>query len=668
MTLRRALDVGHALPFLTALLLFSCASADRGSGSRIIAIHNALQAIGFHQVGEFSEGVLEQGGTQQFTYELEEDGCYVFVAMGSGGVRDLSLELISPEGEQLATDETTDRQAVLQVCAGTAGEHTVQLTMAGGQGGYLLAQWAGGEIDLGPGGGGVSATREPEGSCGRPIELALGATVSGDTGQATDIAGGRCVPGGAPDLAYEFTVEQRAQVCFNMTSTFDGALVLHRECGQPHTEIACNDDSPDTRHSAIRETLEPGTYYLLATGYGDARGTFSLSSALAQSPNPTEVCAQAPVLTPGQDVTGTTAGCMADAFQATCAAGARSPEKVYRLNIAARSRVRIDSTTTGHDGALYLRSNCGDAASEIVCNDDYGDNRHSMLTATLDPGTYYLFADGYAEGEQGTFTLRTQMARLGGTPVPGDGCASAQPLAPGRVRGSTMSANGDVTGSCAGAQDAPDLVYTLNVTEASRLRARMVSADMRSAIYVQSTCGAQANEVVCAASTPRERLPMVERLLQPGTYALVVDGVDQNEFGDFEMDVELTSTREIEQQCRAAPLLRSGTPVSGTTSGTDEFHATCAGEARSPETIYRLQLRRRRLVRLSVDASYDAALYVRRACLDETTEVACNDDHRDTRHSLIEVTLGPGMYYVFVDGFSRGSQGQYTLNVELENP
>ena len=84
-----------------------------------------------------------------------------------------------------------------------------------------------------------------------------------------------------PDVAYEFTVESRANVCIDMTSTYDGALILQSECGQPHTEVACNDDSPDTRHSSIRETLDAGTYYLLASGFAEARGNYSITTAIA---------------------------------------------------------------------------------------------------------------------------------------------------------------------------------------------------------------------------------------------------------------------------------------------------------------------------------------------------------------------------------------------------
>jgi hypothetical protein len=552
---------------------------------------------------------------------------------------------------------------VLEVCAAVPGEYTVSVTMASGGGSYVLAHWMGGEIE----GGAGPMARESEGSCGRPVALELGQTVSGSTNQAADSTTGRCVPGGAPDMVYEFSIESRANVCFDMTSTFDGALFLQSECGQDMSEIACNDDAPDTRHSALRETLEPGTYYLVATGFAEARGNFSLTSAIADTPEPAEICRQAQALTPGQDAQGTTIGCLPDAFQATCAAGARSAEKIHRLVVAQRSRVRVTTSTDNHDGALYLRSNCTDAATEIACNDDHRDVRHSMVTATLDPGTYFVFVDGYGEGEQGPYSVRAQVEPLRTTAVPGDNCTSAQPLAAGHIRGTTMSANADLTGTCSPSQDAPDLVYSVALTESSRVRANLTSADMRAALYLQSTCGQQATELVCTGAA-QFGPPSVERVLQPGNYVLVVDGLDQNEFGDFEMDVEITSTRQIEQQCRQAPLLTPAAAATGTTSGADEFHASCAGGARSAEAIYRLQLRRRQLVRLSLESSYDAALYLRRTCLDESTEVACNDDNQDTRHSLIETTLDPGTYYVFVDGYSAGSQGQYTLRVELQNP
>ena len=126
----------------------------------------------------------------------------------------------------------------------------------------------------------------------------------------------------------------------------------------------------------------------------------------------------------------------------------------------------------------------------------------------------------------------------------------------------------------------------------------------------------------------------------------------------------------LETACRSAPLLRPGMQVSAnTTSSTDRFQATCAAGARSADQIYRLVIRRRSMVRIaSEQADFDGALYLRRDCMDAVTELGCNDDAGDNRHSIIETVLEPGTYFVFVDGFAESNQGAYTLDVDITTP
>src|SRR5690606_5491039 len=103
--------------------------------------------------------------------------------------------------------------------------------------------------------------------------------------------------------------------------------------------------------------------------------------------------------------------------------------------------------------------------------------------------------------------------------------------------------------------------------------------------------------------------------------------------------------------------------VSGSTSGRkDSFRASCAGEAQSGDVIYRIRLKKRSHVEVSLGSSYDAALHLRRSCLDDASEIACNDDHGDNRHSKVEATLEPGTYFVVVDGFRTGNEGTYELS------
>lgn len=121
-------------------------------------------------------------------------------------------------------------------------------------------------------------------------------------------------------------------------------------------------------------------------------------------------------------------------------------------------------------------------------------------------------------------------------------------------------------------------------------------------------------------------------------------------------------------QCEAAEELTETAPVRGSTAGTaDRFHASCARSALSGDRVYQFRVPQRSRVSLRLAAEYDAALYVRRACAEEVTEVACNDDARDTRHSALDLTLDAGIWYVFVDGYDIDATGPFTLALSIES-
>ena len=116
------------------------------------------------------------------------------------------------------------------------------------------------------------------------------------------------------------------------------------------------------------------------------------------------------MIRPGRVITGTTAGGQ-DRFQATCAGNARSNDVAYRLRLTRRSLVRINMSTQDWDGALHVRRDCADGSTEVACNDDQNDNRHSFIEQTLDPGTYHVIVDGFSQGNQGTYTLDVQVSQ-----------------------------------------------------------------------------------------------------------------------------------------------------------------------------------------------------------------------------------------------------------------
>lgn len=640
---------------------------------RFVAVHNAMAATGLVQSGEISQGSLGEGHETTLRVPMQPGDCYTLVALGTDGVSDLDVVVRDPSGNELARDHTADAQAAAQFCPPFPGEFTVAVRMVRGSGGWIASVWSGGPQQAGdvPGQypGSEVAMRAPHGgpgTCEEPLAIALGEPVRGDTRTGDALLAGTCIDGGtAPEIVYSFMIDERSLVTAVMSSGYDGALYFLGACADRRTELACNDDAPTTSRSEISATLEPGLYYLVADGFGTASGEFEVTLSAAPMQSIGEMCSSATALVPGQPVAGTTAG-RPDYFQAQCAGQAQSPDQLYMLDVPSRSRLRVRMQSS-YDGALHIRRQCSDATSEIACNDDYNDTRHSLLTATVDPGRYFVVADGYAEGASGEYSLLAELGPVAGSGAAADACASPGVIVPGQdLSTDTLAAADDMAGSCGG-QGAPEVVYRLDLQSRTRVRVSPVDVEFQPVLYLQRTCGSSASDVVCVDPSGGTTL---DTTVPAGTYFLVVDGATADSFGGARLSVRLDDLGALEASCRSAPAIRPGTQITGDTSGqTDRFQATCAGGAASPEVVYRLQLRRRQRVRISSEQTdWDGAIYVRQDCTDAATEVACNDDAGDNRHSMIETVLEPGTYFVFVDGYASGNQGRFTLDVILSAP
>ena len=674
----RSLLLFAALP----LLAMGCRSASAPLEPRYIAVHNTMIALGLGQTGAISEGSLAEGGEARFEVELRGGECVMYIALGSRGARDVGLSVVSEGGEEIARDGTHDRQAAAQACPDRDGIYQVVVTMTDGGGEYLLTSYSGVMPSAGPGrrpvgGGGMVAGG---GTCGSPIPLAVGETVSGSTASASNQLTGSCLPGGAaPEQVYEISVDEALLLDISIESDYDGALYLMSSCGGG--ELACNDDDPDTSHSRIRVAVEPGVYYLAVDGYADARGSYTLRVDAQARQSVAQVCGAATPITPGQVVRGDTSTATDD-FHALCAGGANSPDDVYQLSVQQPSRLRVRQTSA-HDGALHVRSSCEVPSSEIMCNDDYGGTTASVVTGTLQtPGEYFIISDGYgAGGAAGSYEFTAELAPLAGGTAQGDSCGAPMASQTGAVVMDTFEASDDLVGSCGG-QGAADVVMRVDIQNRSRFRAQIERAEFPAVMYLRGAQCADANsEVACWSGgapgmpTPGARpgpqsAPGIDTVLTPGTYHLVIDGRSAADFGAASLQVEVEDLAALERMCRTAPRIVPGRTINGTTSGeANSFQATCAGGANSPDRAYRLRLRRRSRVRARMTTvDFDGALHIRRDCADATTEVACNDDHGGQRESLIETTLDAGTYYVVVDGFAANNAGSYSLEVETSRP
>lgn len=130
-----------------------------------------------------------------------------------------------------------------------------------------------------------------EAACRTPGTLALGQTVRGTTVGTPDrfnaSCGGRVESQTSGDRVFQLhlATKQHIQLLLS-TPNHDGLLVVRKSCLDPanmkaprEAEAACNNDSPDNRHSKIDTTLEAGTYFVVVDGHqGKNEGDFVLEA------------------------------------------------------------------------------------------------------------------------------------------------------------------------------------------------------------------------------------------------------------------------------------------------------------------------------------------------------------------------------------------------------
>ncbi len=314
-------------------------------------------------------------------------------------------------------------------------------------------------------------------TCDAPLLVDFSTTgTTGNTAGAGDDTRPGCTeatPGN--DLVYVFSLKGTRSVVFE-TEGFDTVMYLRSACGDPSTELACDDDSGPRRASRIEAELPAGLYYLIVDAYGED-GEYTLTwsidcgEGLVYDPatgdcldDPCEpnlcdqplrqacvpvlpasyecTCDPGAVVDPGDPeacipnpdaqgescldpiVLGTPAGSIegdnttsTGELEGSC--GGTGPDRVYTFTVAARSKALFSAS--GYDTVLHLRSDCGDAYSELGCNDAGSAWEAEELGAVVEAGTYYLVVD--------TFD-RTGQFRLDWS-IHADPCADEAAVCPG---------------------------------------------------------------------------------------------------------------------------------------------------------------------------------------------------------------------------------------------
>jgi hypothetical protein len=124
-----------------------------------------------------------------------------------------------------------------------------------------------------------------ESRCVQAAPLGMG-TTNGILDPSVSHATVACGSGGrGGEVIYRLIVEVPSTLALSEASDYDAILELRRGCSEGHVVVACVDDAPDTRHSAIQTHVDPGTYYVIVDSYtAGTGGPFTLDVALTPDP------------------------------------------------------------------------------------------------------------------------------------------------------------------------------------------------------------------------------------------------------------------------------------------------------------------------------------------------------------------------------------------------
>jgi hypothetical protein len=170
-----------------------------------------------------------------------------------------------------------------------------------------------------------------------------------------------------------------------------GAFVCCVASGAENTDATCMDGRDNDCDGAV-DCLDPGC---------------ALTRPCRMAP-PNDVCAGAigvavPSVTMGSSVNAANDFVPVIAGFPGCAGGA-GPDVVYSFSVAARTPLTIDLVGQNFDPVVFVRRSPCEMGTQVACNDDtFGTN--SRVAFIADPGTYYVFVDGFSANSQGSFTL-----------------------------------------------------------------------------------------------------------------------------------------------------------------------------------------------------------------------------------------------------------------------
>jgi hypothetical protein len=379
--------------------------------------------------------------------------------------------------------------------------------------------------------------------CQNATPLAANTPVTGQlTAQDFNVFTARCgnnARGG--ERVYRLEVPQESRLQLHEESDYDGVIYFRRACGDPGTEVECNDDAEDTQHARINAVVPAGTYYVYSDSYRPGTGgNYTIEADLAPvggGSTPGDTCADAVALTPGTPAEGNTFQAHDD-VQSPCGSATDGYDVVYRLNLTTRSRVKLwlEASDLGNQGTITVTRNCAQVA-QATCRPG-AISEATAYDETLAPGQYFVIVDSAAPRRFGRFRLQ---ARVEDPAAAERACRTAPVLVSGRtVSGTTSGGTDRFQATCAGGAHNAENLYRLVLARPSRVRLSL-TAQYDGALFIRQSCMLQSSERACNDDSTDPQHSLIETTLPAGTYTVFVDGYGNNNAGAYTLETQISA-------------------------------------------------------------------------------------------------------------------------------
>ncbi len=444
---------------------------------------------------------------------------------------------------------------------------------------------------------------------------------------------------------------------------------------------------------------------------------------------PGDTCANAIVLAYPTCVTGSTVSYANNYDCNTGSSVANSSDVVYTFTLPEPMTVSIVAEAS-YDADFGLSNICDASTSNIVaCADTYGaqanpscssltHNSYGYFTFNqfIPAGTYYFWVDGYS-GNTGNYALEliatsgptatpttpptatpTRTPTATATPVFGGSCAmpfvvNADTDLPYTSSETTCGKGNTYSNTCLGNYDGgEDAIYQLTLTSEMYIEISYTTALTYTGILLDDSC--PPDPTTCIDSFTISGAgggTLGGNLLPAGTYYIMLDTWPTPNCFAYTLTITgaaqtptptITPTPFPGENCSNPVAINCGDCVTGSTVGRANDHTCSPGHA-GPDLVYELTLATTQMVHFLGEADYDADWSIATTCA-ATADILCVDyypiDTGDLTLSCGTVTaedysmldfqtvLLPGVYYIWIDGWTAGVGGNFALEVTCSTP